>query len=430
MPLIKRLFRIIIVLELVYLALFNIALNLDFSQDLINRIKPEKFKVSWERAWTLYPFRVYAYEVATNGPSRSQQWLFKSHRVSGSISLFPLISKTISLNRIRAHNITYHQYPRPQSDKNFSAAREYIPPRPGHELETSSTQLRAVKADRKPWHIKISDLYASGEHSLWLYQAKASVKGDARMDLSAITRGGPVSLSNGEIDLELDSLLLNDGREISRDGLIRGSFALQPLLAKQTRGVAAMTFLEADLELEAHTENLSFLNIYLKAFEDMRMNGAGFVQCHLKLKHGELLPDSELKVAAQTLSLDLLDYHVEGDGNIHVETPTPTSGAAPVTLFAITFNDLEAYYDNASTPLLVGNGLILNGSSSNTLIPTDENPLQANSLALSISALEAPDLSSFQRFYRTTGLSGCTEEKVKCLDKLRLTMAAFSPMSG
>lgn len=418
-------FRIIIVLELFYLALFNSVLNLDFSQDLINRIKPDKFKVSWERAWTPYPFRLYAYGVATNGPLRSQQWLFKSDRVSGSISLFPLISKTISLNRIRAQNITYHQYPRPQADRDFSAVREYFPPRPGRELETSSTPMQAVKADKKPWHINISDLYASGEHSLWLYQAQASISGDARMDLSAITHGGPVSLSNGEIDLKLDSLLLNDDREIIRDGLIRGSIALHPLIATQTRGLDALTFLEADLELKAHTENLSLLNIYLKAFEDMRMNGAGVVQGNLKLKHGQLLPDSQLKVAAHSLSLDLLDYHVEGDGNIHVETPTPTSGAAPVTRFAIAFNDLEAYYDNASTPLLVGNGLILNGSSSNTLIPTEENPLQAKSLAISISALEAPDLSSFQHFLPDNWTFRLYGGKGEVLGKIEIDQGSF-----
>ena len=55
-------YRIVITVllaELAYLVLFNMALHLPLTQTLINQIKPEKFSVTWEKAWTWLPFRVH-----------------------------------------------------------------------------------------------------------------------------------------------------------------------------------------------------------------------------------------------------------------------------------------------------------------------------------------------------------------------------------
>ena len=59
----KRILKILIGIELIYLVLANGALQLPLTQDLVNKIRPEKFTVTWERAWTWYPFRVHAEKV-------------------------------------------------------------------------------------------------------------------------------------------------------------------------------------------------------------------------------------------------------------------------------------------------------------------------------------------------------------------------------
>ena len=48
MTLIKRVLKIVVGIELVYLLLVNGALQLQLTQDLVNKIRPEKFYVSWE----------------------------------------------------------------------------------------------------------------------------------------------------------------------------------------------------------------------------------------------------------------------------------------------------------------------------------------------------------------------------------------------
>ncbi len=405
MSILKRFAIFVVSIEIIYLVLFNIALKLPLTQDLINRIKPDKFLVSWDIAWTPFPFRVHASGVAANGQARSQQWQLGIPEASASISLLPLIFKTVKLHRIEARDITYYQRPRPRPDKDFTEIRKYFPPIKGRQLELDPPELPPRKTGKKGWTIRIQDMHASGEHSLWLYQIQAGLKGEATTDLSFVTRGGPFSLSNGEVDLALESMVLNGDREISRKGHIKGEVELQPFIIKENKGLKSLAFLKLNAELNAQTEGLTFLNVYLDAFEGMKLDGAGEIQGHVVLEHGKLLPESKLSVSAHELRLDLADYQIEGDGSIHVEVPENEDGADtsdPDMHFAIAFNKLDAYYSNQAgapaEPLLTGNGLVVNGVGTNYIIPLGENRPQALSLTLSISSLKVPDLSDFQRF--------------------------------
>ncbi len=62
-----------VVAEIIYLALINIALNLPLTQTLVNQIKPEKFMVTWDRAWSFYPFRVHARNIFANGQGQNDR---------------------------------------------------------------------------------------------------------------------------------------------------------------------------------------------------------------------------------------------------------------------------------------------------------------------------------------------------------------------
>ena len=69
----RKTILILFLFEIFYLAVINLALSLPVTQSLINQIKPDKFAVSWENAWSWYPFRVHATGVSANGQTGSQQ---------------------------------------------------------------------------------------------------------------------------------------------------------------------------------------------------------------------------------------------------------------------------------------------------------------------------------------------------------------------
>ena len=117
---VKRILMSLLALELGYLVLVNGALQLQITQDLVNKIRPEKFYVSWERAWSWYPFRVHAEGIFANGQARTQQWEVTAISASGSISVLPLILKHVYLSDLQAESIDYRQRPRLKADIDYS----------------------------------------------------------------------------------------------------------------------------------------------------------------------------------------------------------------------------------------------------------------------------------------------------------------------
>ena len=104
--------KILAIIQLAYLALVNLALQLPITQDVVNLVRPEKFQVQWDQAWTLYPFKVHVRGLSANGQARSQQWQLNADRASGSVSLLPLVLKRVHLRNVLVSGVEYRQRPR------------------------------------------------------------------------------------------------------------------------------------------------------------------------------------------------------------------------------------------------------------------------------------------------------------------------------
>ena len=150
---IKRILKILIGTELIYLILANGALRLPLTQDLVNKIRPERFTVTWERAWTWYPFRVHAEKVFANGQARTQQWEVTASSASGSISILPLILKHVYLSDVQAENIDYRQRPRLKPGIDYSDRLAFFPEIKDRKILPADT---AALADKRPWKIHMN----------------------------------------------------------------------------------------------------------------------------------------------------------------------------------------------------------------------------------------------------------------------------------
>ncbi len=159
----KRILTILVIAQLAYLLIINGALHLSITQDLVNKIKPEKFQVSWERAWSFYPLRVHAEGITANGQSRTQQWEVLATSGSGSIALLPLVLKDVYISDIEATDIDYRQRPRLKPERDYSKLLAHFPPITGREVVPVETQPLKSK---RPWKIHLSGLQAQGNHKL------------------------------------------------------------------------------------------------------------------------------------------------------------------------------------------------------------------------------------------------------------------------
>ena len=226
--LLTRIVKILIIVQISYLLLINIALNLPLTQTLLNRIDPEIFIVTWERAWSAYPFRVHAYKVLTNGQASSLQWQVTGSKVSASIALFSLFGQTVKLSNVVAHDVAYYQRPLPEPDDDYKTIREWFPPVKDRVLVPATIESTVVEEESSTssdWQISISDIKALGSHELWFYQVLTKLEGEAKIDLSFNTKG-PFSLDNGNADIAITSMTLNGDREVIHDGHVKRAVEL------------------------------------------------------------------------------------------------------------------------------------------------------------------------------------------------------------
>jgi hypothetical protein len=97
----KRIVLAALAAEFAYVILFNLVLQLPLTRTFVNQIRPDKFQITWENAWTPYPFRFHFRNASGNGQSRSQQWEFEAQAVSASIDVLPLFFKRVWIDHVR-----------------------------------------------------------------------------------------------------------------------------------------------------------------------------------------------------------------------------------------------------------------------------------------------------------------------------------------
>lgn len=386
-----RIVRIIVAIEIAYLILANLALNLPLTQELVNQHRPEKYAVYWERAWTWYPLRIHVRGISANGQTSSQQWQAEVSRASASLSVFPLVLRTARVSGVNVEDVEFRLRPRPRPDKDRSAIREFFPPIRDRDPDLPAAPK--VPKSGAGWKIAIDGIRASGDHRVWVYQVQNALSGALAANLTYTTRGGPFALTGGEADLEVRSLLINDQPAVSQGGTVEGHFALAPFVPSENRGIKALGFLTADVQVDAEVHSLDFLDIYLSRFNGMELNGEGSWRGRLHYDQGDLVSETDMTVSASKLILNAIPYRVEGTGDISVSVDAEDPASLSI---GILFGMLNAYHQNAQAPLFSGEKLEIGVQGNNRILPDDQRETGRGRVSVRIPQVAVSDLSVYQ----------------------------------
>jgi len=390
-PWFKRIIVAVVAIELVYLVLGNLALRLPVTQTLLNGLRPDKFEVAWEEAWTFYPFRVHVRGLAANGQSRRQQWQLEMHQGSASISLLPLVLKHVSLHDVVGENVLYYQRPRRKPDNDYADTREFFPPIRNRVLNDAEP----LPTGKRPWTVSVANASVLGRHTVWLYQLRAVMEGELQGSFRYRTRGGPFSLRDGRVDLVADDVVVNGNRDAFKNIVFRGVVEFSEFVPRENKGVDALPFLTMDAELGAAVNSLAFLDFYLRHLEGMRLDGRGLVSGRVNVDRGTLRAGTRLDVIAPELSLELLDHRASGSGTVRLDVDPDTPDRLSVF---VEFSELIARRLGDDRPLLVGSGLVVDASGHADVFATTDSMRQASQLAVSIPAVRVPDLAIFNHY--------------------------------
>ena len=361
--LLKRFVFIVVAAEFAYLIIINALLNLPITQDVVNMIRPEKFQVSWERAWSFYPLRLNAKGIAANGQARTQQWEAYATSGAASISLLPLISKDVYLSAVEAEDIDYRQRPRLKPDRDYSNMLAFFPPITGREVVPVDTSELPKK---RPWKIHVNGVAASGEHRFWVFNLQGTGSGTALGNLYTETRGGTFSLDVTDLDLDLGPAYLNGDAEIYEGGTVQGVLGFSPLTRRDNKGRRMLKFAYLDTQLDLTVGSFNFLNIFTAGLGNLDIAGAGQVTGRLAVRDGYVRAGTELNATTSNLGVTIRDIDIAGVGSVLIQTPADAD--SPLQL-DIHYDTLTATRVTENNPFLRGTALRLGYSGSNFILP-------------------------------------------------------------
>jgi len=391
-PWIKKVIIVGFVVELTYVLLFNLALRLPLTQTLINQIKPDKFSISWQKAWTWYPFRFHVRGASGNGQSRSQQWEFEASSVTASIDVLPLIFKRVWIDDVRVSDASYRQRPRLKPDKDYSGQMKYFPSISGREVTDAVTTPLKKK---RPWHVDIEDIELSGHYEYWIHRFKGQAKGSLQADLSVVSRGGLFTLQATGIDLALRRHFFEGAGELFSRGVISGDVGFAPFVPRNNKGIKMLPYARIDAGVNVDVQSLAFIDVFTSKFHAMKVDGAGSVDGRLHMLDGVVQKGTDLSVDATDLQVHILSHAIEGEGAIDIQMSEDTGGLLDLN---IAFNQLVLFNEEDSQPLLSGQGLGLNARAGGDLTNREPSVTEDRSLSLEIDGLSVPDLSLYQRY--------------------------------
>lgn len=406
-----RLFRALVLVQFIWLVAINGALFLPLTQELINDIKPEKFQIRWERAWSWFPGQVSLRGAFANGQSRKQQWQARVDSVSARVSLIPLMFKRVSINWGSAENASYWQRPRLRPDRDYTLTLPWFPNIEGYEvLPVSDEPL----PDRKAWKVVIGDVNVRGSHEVWIQNIRSTFDADVTGNLSVQARGGPLEMDIHSIAADVTSATINGDVPVVSRASLAGRFGFEPFNPRANKGLPMLRYVITDLELDVEAGSLAFLNLFLLKFKEMDVQGQGAVEGRLVYAGGKFQDGTQLHVDADDLAVRLAALTVSGAGDVDVTMdtePTANAGgdgarAASVSAgdviedvqLAFDFDDLEVRHRDDPSPMLTGQGLELDLLGGRSLLPVEGETDLDRTVSFALAGLTVPDLSLLQRY--------------------------------
>ncbi len=394
----RWLVRALIVLALLqglYLVLANAFLQSSAGHRLINR-KPEKIQISWGSARTFLPGYVHLTDVHLKNQNRRLRWELELDRARLRFSVPALALKRFSVRHLHMQGMEFRLLRRPEPGAPLPDDRPEISGFPGPLASPAGPR---PPRRRGAWTLSLSGIEVEGIREVWIEDQR--FVGDGRANGGVwLEVGGPLRIAPSVLELV-------EGRITSGDEMVSETVRLviearsDRFVPHENRGIAVLGFLSGRVRFESPETGFGFLNGYFRKAPWIDVGGTGDVRVDVTVDRGRLSPGSLVTVDSQDLTVDALEFHAFGRGEIRAEVkvpeekPTPTDADGIETRLEAELHDFEIGGGSSGTPLARGSGLTLAARSDEADLVDGFGNVDVE---LVIPRSEIPDLSAFNAF--------------------------------
>lgn len=402
----SRLSLVLLVLAGLYLVLVNAALNLPATRDYLNRLQPETFAVSWQRAWSPWPLRVVFTGVAADGATPTAQWQVDAGLVAASVSIPALFRGEVLLRHLALSDLDLRLRPLPGPEDDFSRLAEFFPV--VRNRDPAALAGPAPAPEPGTLVVELDDIRVSGEHSFWVGQTRGELAGDIGGNFRMDTATGELSLAEGAVDLALTDLIVGPEERVTDGAMIRGQVDVKPFAPAETQGLEFMRVGDLDVTLDLPVQSLAFVSWLMPPAAALDLQGRGQLRGRLALAGGEMLRGTDLVVEAHELAMGMGAYRFRGDGSVELRVDPQDEAQADLL---VRFDQVRAALPDADAEtadvLFTGRGLaaVLHVAE---LDPTTTSTAQAPEalldevaldFTLTIPSMQVDDIAVYNRLF-------------------------------
>ncbi|TKB10398.1 hypothetical protein [Desulforhopalus sp. IMCC35007] len=305
-------------LELVYLVIANLLLNVPYIQMKLSS-KPDQFTIQWSSGWTYLPGHLYVNNLQVEGRTPERQWSVLMSEGEFDLALWRLFSRTIQMQSSTMSgltvtvNSTITEIPGAAESQNPAAPAG--PPEALQPLEKinipSSIEQKKTGAG---WAFIIghADIANIDQIKIDTY----IFTGHGGVQLNELTFGtdGALALERGTLQIE-SGLLMSGSKSIGTSLESDIELRLERFVPAEQDGLTATGFISGSIDLSGDLSSFAILNRYLSDSGWLQLKGRGALTTHLLIEKGRLVEGSELSIESPDLAVELEEKNDSGSGD-------------------------------------------------------------------------------------------------------------------
>ena len=353
-----RLLSLIVGILLAYPVIGNILIVSGVAERMISW-KPEKLTIQWRSAWTLVPgyFHIEDLELSST-TVRGNRFNLSIDSGSISLSLIPLITRTISIRKAHGDGVevSYIQNPKNKkvklpsilTEQNSSASVIQI------NSEQKPNPLTAQKSTKPPWTIRLTNIFASNIRKADFNEM--TLEGSGQLDaltMYFVTRGGHIEISNLQVGMAVGGL--SQPQDSTGILQISADLSVAKNILRENRGKNMLKFWSGMITAKGDLENLGRTYFLPNALYNFGAGGSGYLDAKVVLKDGEVIDGSRLAFQSENFQTTFLALEASGSGQIQGSVDAKTEH--PVRL-QVAIDDFHLTQGGQSEAYLEGKNLV------------------------------------------------------------------------
>ncbi len=275
----KRLLLAVLLLAVLYLLGVNLFLNSPLAPKVFNR-RPEKFRIAWSTAWTVWPGLVQVRGLRLRGHVHEVTWTVNAARARGWINLGALAGRTFQVADLHAEEVRSTVVRGPEQETAEDRKENAEPEPPDRSYKPWTLRFERITLD----HIRefdFNDVRLTGDgHGVGAF--RVLIRHDFQLYLSQVT------MPAAELALGKDRI----AQRIHLEAAAR----MGPYVPHEHPGLEGFDFLSGTLQARGEVPDLPFLE--RSGLVRTGHGAPGPLVADLRIEQGRLAPGSRLDLAA------------------------------------------------------------------------------------------------------------------------------------